>query len=83
VELIELTLNHGLFVVKAARALAAAEAILADWHPHLAVIDMRLGVELEHGPRDTGTDVSGNDPTVTGKIALARLTEFSARPTAS
>jgi len=37
---------------------------------------MGLGVELEHGPRDTGTDVSGNDPIVTGKIALAHLTEF-------
>jgi hypothetical protein len=37
---------------------------------------MGLGVELEHGPRDTATDVSGNDPIVTGKIALAHLTEF-------
>jgi len=40
VDLIELTLNHGLFVVRAAPTLAEAEAILADWHPHLAVIDM-------------------------------------------
>ncbi len=40
VDLIELTLNHGLFVVRPARDLATAEAILADWHPHLAVIDM-------------------------------------------
>ena len=40
VDLIELTLNHGLFVVRAARDLAAADEILADWHPHLAVIDM-------------------------------------------
>jgi Protein of unknown function (DUF5661) len=37
---------------------------------------MGLGVELEHGPRDPETDVSGNDPIVTGKIALAHLTEF-------
>ena len=35
-----------------------------------------LGVELEHGTRDPRTDVSGNDPIVTGKIALAHLTEF-------
>jgi hypothetical protein len=35
-----------------------------------------LGVELEHGTRDSETDVSGNDPIVTGKIALAHLTEF-------
>jgi two-component system, OmpR family, alkaline phosphatase synthesis response regulator PhoP len=40
VDLIELTLNHGVFVVRAARSLEEAEAILADWHPHMAVIDM-------------------------------------------
>ncbi len=40
VDLIQLTLNHGLFVVRAARDLAAADAILSDWYPHLAVIDM-------------------------------------------
>lgn len=37
---------------------------------------MGLDVELEHGPRDPETDVSGNDPIVTGQIALAHLTEF-------
>jgi hypothetical protein len=37
---------------------------------------MGLGVELEHGPRDPATDVSGDDRIVTGKIALAHLTEF-------
>jgi hypothetical protein len=37
---------------------------------------MGLGVELEHGPRDPKTDVSSDDPIVTGKIALAHLTEF-------
>ena len=40
VDLIELTLNHGLFVVRAATSLAEAEKILADQRPHLAVIDM-------------------------------------------
>jgi DNA-binding response OmpR family regulator len=40
VSLIELTLNHGLFVVRAAQSLAQADAILADWRPDLAVIDM-------------------------------------------
>jgi DNA-binding response OmpR family regulator len=40
VGLIELTLNHGLFVVRAAQSLAEAEAILVDWRPHMAVIDM-------------------------------------------
>jgi len=42
VGLIELTLNHGLFVVRAAKNLDEAEAILAEWHPHMAVIDMDL-----------------------------------------
>jgi two-component system, OmpR family, alkaline phosphatase synthesis response regulator PhoP len=40
VDLIELTLNHGLFVVRAAANLAEAEAILADWQPHMTVVDM-------------------------------------------
>ena len=40
VDLIELTLNHGLFVVSRATSLAEAEAILADQRPHLAVVDM-------------------------------------------
>ena len=40
VDLIELTLNHGVFVVHAASSLTQAEAILAAWHPHLAVVDM-------------------------------------------
>lgn len=40
VDLIELTLNHGLFIVRAARTLAEADALLAEWHPHLAVVDM-------------------------------------------
>jgi two-component system, OmpR family, alkaline phosphatase synthesis response regulator PhoP len=40
VDLIELTLNHGLFVVRAAHALAEADSILSEWHPHLTVIDM-------------------------------------------
>lgn len=42
VDLVALTLNHGLFVVRAAPNLAEAEKILADWSPHLAVVDMDL-----------------------------------------
>lgn len=37
---------------------------------------MGLDVELEHGLRDAATDVTGNDPILTGKIALAHLNEF-------
>lgn len=40
VDLIELTLNHGLFVVRAAGDLADAETILAEWRPHMAIVDM-------------------------------------------
>ncbi len=40
VDLIRLTLNHGLFVVRAASTLADAEALLAEWRPNLTVIDM-------------------------------------------
>jgi len=37
---------------------------------------MGLDVELEHGLHDPATDVTNNDPVVTGKIALAHLHEF-------
>ena len=40
VDLITLTLNHGVFAVRAAHDLAEAETILTDWHPHMAVVDM-------------------------------------------
>jgi hypothetical protein len=35
-----------------------------------------LGVELEHGSANPTTDVSHDDPLITGKIALAHLIEF-------
>ena len=37
---------------------------------------MGMDVELEHGLRDSATNVTGNDPLMTGKIALAHLNEF-------
>jgi hypothetical protein len=37
---------------------------------------MGLHVELEHGTRDPETNVTGDDPVLTGKIALAHLNEF-------
>ena len=36
-----------------------------------------LNVELEHGLHDLLTNVTDDDPLVTGKIALAHLHEFS------
>lgn len=40
--------------------------------------DFRAGmeVELEHGSADTRTNVTNDDPVVTGKIAWAHLLEF-------
>ena len=35
-----------------------------------------LGVELEHGKVSPATDVTNDDALLTGKIALAHLTEF-------
>ncbi len=35
-----------------------------------------MDVELEHGTVDPHTNVSNDDPLVTGKIALAHLNEF-------
>ena len=40
VDLIELTLNHGLFVVRAAPDLPSAEAILLEWRADMAIVDM-------------------------------------------
>jgi Protein of unknown function (DUF5661) len=55
------------------------EAIGIDWatSPFDAKqFRMGLDIELEHGRRDPETDVTHDDPTTTGKIALAHLNEF-------
>ncbi|MFH0851591.1 MAG: DUF5661 family protein [Candidatus Peregrinibacteria bacterium] len=38
---------------------------------------MGMDVELEHGTVDPQTNVTDDDPVMTGKIALAHLREFS------
>lgn len=35
-----------------------------------------MNVELEHGTEDPHTNVTNDDPLITGKIALAHLNEF-------
>lgn len=40
VDLIQLTLNHGMFVVRAAHTMVEADAILDEWRPDMAVVDM-------------------------------------------
>lgn len=49
-----------------------------DWsRSNVEQFRMGLNVELEHGLHDPSTDVTGNDPILTGKIALAHLNEFA------
>lgn len=38
---------------------------------------MGMDIELEHGLIDANTNVTNDDPLMTGKIALAHLNEFS------
>ena len=55
------------------------EKIGIDWGSvSFDVEQFRAGmdVELEHGLHDPATNVTGDDATVTGKIALAHLNEF-------
>jgi hypothetical protein len=35
-----------------------------------------MDVELEHGTHDPQTNVTGDDPVITGKIAFAHMKEF-------
>jgi len=72
-------MSHGeKFSLDQARHLG--ESIGIDWaNSPFDVEQFRLGidVELEHGSHDPATDVTGDDPTVTAKIALAHLNEFA------
>ena len=61
------------------QARSIGEQIGIDWgEAPFDVEQFRAGmdVELEHGHRDPATDVTGSDPVITGKIALAHLNEF-------
>ena len=53
------------------------EQLGIDW-TEFDVEQFRMGmdVELEHGLIDPATNVTDDDPLVTGKIALAHLNEF-------
>ncbi len=42
----------------------------------LEQFQMGLAVELEHGARDPQTNVTGDDPDATGRIAWAHLIEI-------
>jgi hypothetical protein len=65
------------FTADEARRIGAQIGI--DWNSApFGVEQFRMGmeVELEHGRHDPSTDVTGDDPVTTGKIALAHLNEF-------
>jgi len=66
------------FTTEEARAIGEAIGIECRNSPYdidqfLLVMD----VELEHGSHDPATNVTNDDPIVTGKIARAHLNEFA------
>ena len=60
------------------QAKAIGEILNIRWEK-FNIEQFRIGmvVELEHGRIDLDTNVTDNDPLVTGKIALAHLEEYS------
>ena len=65
--------------ISADEARRVGEQIGIDWATAPFDEQFRVGmeVELEHGLHDPATNVTDDDPIVTGKIALAHLNEFS------
>ncbi|MFP3897698.1 MAG: DUF5661 family protein [Dehalococcoidia bacterium] len=62
----------------AAEARQIGEALGIDWSKFdVEQYRMGLDVELEHGAVDPHTNVTDDDPMMTGKIALAHLNEFA------
>ena len=70
-------MSTGRFTVDDARRLGTAIGI--DWETSpfdAAQLQQGLEVELEHGSHDPETDVTGDDPITTAKIAWAHLKEL-------
>ncbi len=65
-------------VFTAEKAKEVGERLGIDWSKW-DVEQFRRGmdVELEHGTVDPHTNVTDDDPVITGKIALAHLNEFA------
>ena len=59
------------------KAKEIGETLGVNW-TKFDVEQFRVGmdVELEHGTEDPNTNVTNDDPLMTGKIALAHLNEF-------
>jgi len=64
-------------VFTSAQAKGIGETLGINWSKFdIEQFRMGMDVELEHGTSDPKTNVTDNDALVTGKIALAHLTEF-------
>jgi Protein of unknown function (DUF5661) len=60
------------------------DAIGVDWNRFdLEQFRFGMDVEFEHGSHDPQTDVTGDDPILTGKIALAHMKESPTTTSAS
>ena len=58
-------------------ARSVGDQIGVDWNRFdLEQFRAGMDVEYEHGSHDPQTDVTGDDPVTTGKIALAHMKEF-------
>jgi len=64
-------------VFTAEKANAIGRILGIDWSKFdIEQFRMGMDVELEHGLRDAHTNVTGDDPLTTGKIAFAHLNEY-------
>ena len=64
------------FTIKEAKKIG--EKLGIDWKKFdIEQFKKGMDVELEHGTRDPNTNVTDDDPLMTGKIALAHLNEFA------
>jgi hypothetical protein len=64
----------------AEEARRVGEQIGIDWETSPFDVDQfrrGMDVELEHGLHNVATNVTGDDPVTTGKIARAHLNEFA------
>ena len=60
----------------AARALDLAGIDISNERYTIEDVATGMNVEVEHGTRFPDLDVTGDDPVITAKIALAHLREF-------
>src|SRR5712691_4687333 len=42
VQLVKLTLNHGVYATRAVERAAEVEPAITEWHPHIIILDMDL-----------------------------------------